>query len=298
MLVNVVREHAVARVTAQVSASACAKSSSIVGMSSIVREVAGAARCDKRCHKPCHKSQLCGAPCEPWLALWNPARPRRFIVMLRSAAVLVLFFCEACAFSPTRGAMRLRAAPTVRSAVPRAMAQPYRQDDTYNYYRVTADKELSVTKPLGAILVDGVSGVTVESIQDGTEGLLKKGDQIKAVNGVDVTQREFDDVMAMLIDAPEQLQLSIGRPSIMRKRRDEDSAAVAPTVVATQEPSKLDKAFDRNFGSVEATAKTLKKTAIITTNAATWKNPIYFWSVAGTALIFVPIIWYSVSSGK
>merc|ERR1711924_525565 len=139
--------------------------------------------------------------------------------------------------------------------------------------------------------------VVVESLQDGSsaEGLLKKGDRIKAVNNVDVTQKSFDDVLAMLVDSQEQVQLSVARTSVMRKPRDADTGVAVQSAPAEQEPTKLEKSFERNFGSVEATAKTLKKTAIITTNSATWKNPIYFWSVAGTALLFVPIIWYSVT---
>ena len=62
-----------------------------------------------------------------------------------------------------------------------------------------------------------------------------------------------------------------------------------------KEPSKLDKAFAKNFGSAEATAKILTKTAKITANPTTWKNPIYFWSVAGTAALFLPILWYAAS---
>ena len=71
--------------------------------------------------------------------------------------------------------------------------------------------------------------------------------------------------------------------------------AATPKPAAEQVPSKFDKAFDKNFGSVEATKKILTKTAKITANPTTWKNPIYFWSVAGTALLFAPIIWYSVT---
>ena len=95
------------------------------------------------------------------------------------------------------------------------------------------------------------------------------------------------------------VDLVIVRTTISRKPRDADPLAAAGSA-ATQElePSKLDKAFAKNFGSAEATKKILTKTAKITANPTTWKNPIYFWSIAGTALLFVPIIWYSISKGN
>ena len=197
-----------------------------------------------------------------------------------------------------------RFAPTFpRSALTARMLTPYRQDDTYNYYRIPVKKEVVLSKPLGVDVVPGSplnEGMVVDGLQEGAGAAaeLKKGDRIESVNGADVTQMPFDDVMAMLASAPTQITIGFSRTSISRKLRESDALASAPAAAAAAEelePSKLDKAFAKNFGSVEATQKILSKTAKITTNAATWKNPIYFWSVAGTALLFVPIIWYSVT---
>merc|ERR1719240_1623212 len=101
----------------------------------------------------------------------------------------------------------------------------------------------------------------------------------------------------MIVDAPEELNLGIARTVIVKKPRAEAQAQAgpAPSAPVEQEPSKLDKAFAKNFGSAEATKKILTKTAKITANPTTWKNPIYFWSIAGTAVLFVPIILYSLS---
>ena len=181
------------------------------------------------------------------------------------------------------------------------MQEPYRQDDTYNYFRKNTETEVALSKPLGAELVQSDLGVVVDVLAEGglakTSGLLKKGDRIQAVNGVDVTQMPFDDVMAMLGAADGEIKFGIARTTIMRRPRDAEpvaSTSASAYVAPEQEPTKFEKSFNKNFGSAEATKKILTKTAKITANPTTWKNPIYFWSVAGTALIFVPIILYTL----
>ena len=218
-------------------------------------------------------------------------------------ALVSLLVTEAHAFAPARHlatSRSLHATPLVqRSSIPQ-LATPYRQDDKFNYYRTSTDKEVALTKPLGVDLNEGEFGVMVSGVQEGSGALdlLKKGDRITGVNGADVTQKSFDDVVAMIVAAPDQVQLSITRVSVTRKPRDADTVGKPVPKTSEEEeqvPSKFDKSFAKNFGDAESTAKILQKTARITANPTTWKNPIYFWSVAGTALIFVPIIWYSVS---
>ena len=60
---------------------------------------------------------------------------------------------------------------------------------------------------------------------------------------------------------------------------------------------KLDKAFEKNFGSAEAMQKLGNKVVKTTLNPTTWKNGIYFWSVAGTAVLFLPILFYVLTKG-
>jgi hypothetical protein len=187
-------------------------------------------------------------------------------------------------------------APRARAVVSQE-EEPFRQDEQYSYFRRTKKMEdVTLSKPLGTVLVGREGATVVDGFQEGSEAAqqaLKKGDRIQTINGVDATQMAFDDVMAMIVDAPEELTLGIARPVIVKKARADlqPSAPAAPE----QEPSKLDKAFAKNFGSAEATKKILTKTAKITANPTTWKNPIYFWSIAGTAVLFVPLILYSLS---
>jgi len=183
-----------------------------------------------------------------------------------------------------------------RASTLAASEAPFRSDDEYDYFRRTKDISVTLAKPLGATLRPSSSGgVTITELsQTGSaNGQLKKGDRISAIMDADVSAASFDDVMQALTSAPADVSLGVTRTVVTRSPRG--SANAGPP--AEVEPSKLDKSFDKNFGDAQKTAKTLNKVAKITTNAATWKNPIYFWSVAGTALIFVPIIWYSVTKG-
>merc|ERR1712224_919143 len=98
--------------------------------------------------------------------------------------------------------------------------------------------------------------------------------------------------MGRLTSAPAEVVLEVKRNVIVKKPR-----GVVAGQDAAPAPSQLEKSFERNFGSTEKTAKTLNKVAKITANPVTWKNPIYFWSIAGTAALFLPIIYYVVTKG-
>ena len=127
---------------------------------------------------------------------------------LCTSAIAVLgLVVTASSFSVHAGGSRL--APrlcTRRSAAPRAALTPYRQDDTYNYYRIPIKKEVVLSKPFGADLVEN-NGMVIDELTEGGNAAvdLKKGDIIQVVNGEDVTQMGFDEVMAMLTAAPEQV---------------------------------------------------------------------------------------------
>ena len=120
--------------------------------------------------------------------------------------------------------------PAARMCAP--TLTPYRSDANFDYFRVP--KELSVTlpKPLGAVLEEAApSGVKVQELQEGGSGaetgLLKKGDKFVSVCGADCAALDFDSVMAMLVDAPGEVELQVVRTSIVRKPR----AAVEPSLL-------------------------------------------------------------------
>ena len=214
-----------------------------------------------------------------------------------------------------------------RSSVLRCAEEPFRSDEKYDYFkrlkdvhdiRATRDAlipvsvlgaplkplhrvlqvDMTLPKPIGAVLESAAgSGVVVTDLAaEGSaqsSGLLKKGDRIYTVMGADVSSASFEEVMERLKSAPSEVELGVKRAVLTKKERVPAAGAAGGLGEAPQ--SKMDKKFDQNFGSAEKTAKTLTKVAKITTATATWKNPVYFWSVAGTALLFVPIILYSVS---
>ena len=135
--------------------------------------------------------------------------------------------------------------------------------------------------------------MVVVALQDGATTELKKGDCLKTVNGVDVTAKGLEEVMEIIATTEQFVVLDISRTTVTRRPRTSDDLSAAG--VEPQELSKLDKAFQRNFASPEATQKLANKVVKTTLNPTTWKNPIYFWSIAGTAALFLPIIWYTVS---
>ena len=78
---------------------------------------------------------------------------------------------------------------------------------------------------------------------------------------------------------------------------DVAAGIAVPSAPAAPEKNKLDKAFEKNFGSAEAMQKLGNKVVKTTLNPTTWKNGIYFWSVAGTAVLFLPILFYVLTKG-
>ena len=85
----------------------------------------------------------------------------------------------------------------------------------------------------------------------------------------------FDGVMAALGAAPDEVRIGVSRAVISREPR-------------VEEPTKLEKAFDKNFGSAEAAGKLGNKMVKITLNPTTWKNPIYYVSALS---VFVPLFF-------
>lgn len=82
-----------------------------------------------------------------------------------------------------------------------------------------------LSKPLGAVLEEcAPGGVRIEELQDGGSaaetGLLKKGDRLLSVVGTDVAMSDFDSVMALLVDAPPEVELTVERNVIVKKKRE------------------------------------------------------------------------------
>ena len=178
--------------------------------------------------------------------------------------------------------------PVARSATRRAAAA-MQAEDPFN----SAEFEtvaVTLKKPLGVMLVEVDEGTVIVNnlLEEGSaKGTLQAGDVIRSVMGQSVASTGFDDVMGALSAAPEEVELSVSRI------RPDNSPSKAARV---EDPSKVRKAFDKNFGSVEATTKLTTKMAKITTNKATWKNPIYYLSALS---VFVPLIMIaSYSPGK
>ena len=105
--------------------------------------------------------------------------------------------------------------------------KPFRSDANFDYFRITREISATLTKPLGAVLEEvstttpEPAGVQVEELnEDGSAfETLKKGDKLTSVMGQDVTKSSFDDVMALLIDAPGEVELKLLRTSMTRKPR-------------------------------------------------------------------------------
>ena len=80
-----------------------------------------------------------------------------------------------------------------------------------------------------------------------------------------------------------------------RTQRKLDGKVIDVDLAKNEGAAKFEASLMKNFGSAEATQKTATKVTKTVLNTATWKNPIYFWSIAGTFALFVPIILYSLS---
>ena len=117
-------------------------------------------------------------------------------------------------------------APRQRTVAPLMMAapQPFRSDEKFDYFKVLRRLDVKLTKPMGAVLEEGkAGGVVVDDLQDGGSaaetGLLKKGDRLSTVMGTDVMGATFDEVMDLLVNAPEEVELGVRRVVISRKPR-------------------------------------------------------------------------------
>jgi len=102
-----------------------------------------------------------------------------------------------------------------------------RSDEQYDYFRVSRQMTVRLTKPLGAVLEEEASsGVKVEDILDGgcaaQTGLLKKGDRLTSVMDADVSNANFDEVMELLVGAPDEVELGLVRNVIVRKLRKDE----------------------------------------------------------------------------
>jgi len=76
---------------------------------------------------------------------------------------------------------------------------PFKTDDEYSYFRRKKDYDVTLKKPLGAVLEETeLQGVVVASLQEGGSALetklLRKGDAIRSIQGKDVSQSGFDEV--------------------------------------------------------------------------------------------------------
>ena len=125
-----------------------------------------------------------------------------------------------------------------RVAALRAQA-PFKSDAQYDYFRKIRQISVTLAKPLGAVLEEcPPAGVRVEELQDGGSaaetGLLKKGDRIRSVQGVDVSQADFDEVMELLVGAPAEVELGVGRVVVTRRPR------IAPTLTVDGSPVEVE----------------------------------------------------------
>ena len=127
------------------------------------------------------------------------------------------------------------AAVAARLPPPCAELKPFRSDANFDYFRTTSKFSISLTKPLGAVLQEvptktpEPAGVKIEELNEGGSAFeaLKKGDKLTSVMGTDVSKSSFDDVMALLVDAPETVELGVLRTAMTRKKR----AAVPPSLL-------------------------------------------------------------------
>ena len=160
---------------------------------------------------------------------------------------------------------------------------------------------VSLTKPLGLRLEENQpgtpSGVFVSDIVEGGSAFgrpaISKGMGVVKVAGTDCSEMSFDAVMQLLDAAESPIDLVLSAPTRA------PAAPAAPTPKPAKQKlegtAKFEAALNKNFGSADASKKMATKVTKTVFNAATWKNPIYFWSIAGTAILFLPIILYVVS---
>ena len=97
---------------------------------------------------------------------------------------------------------------------------------------------------------------------------------------------------------------TIARSRALRLQDGDDAPADAPPApdapparVKLEGAAKVNAAMEKNFGSVEGMQKMGTKVSKTVQAEAFWKNPVVFWSIAGTAALFLPIGYYVITKG-
>ena len=91
---------------------------------------------------------------------------------------------------------------------------------------------------------------------------------------------------------------TVARSRVLRLQDGDDAPVDAPPArVKLEGTAKVNAAMEKNFGSVEGMQKMGTKVSKTVQAEAFWKNPVVFWSIAGTAALFVPILFYVATKG-
>ena len=97
---------------------------------------------------------------------------------------------------------------------------------------------------------------------------------------------------------------TVARSRALRLQDGDDAPVDAPPApdapparVKLEGAAKVNAAMEKNFGSVEGMQKMGTKVSKTVQAEAFWKNPVVFWSIAGTAALFVPILFYVATKG-
>jgi len=142
-----------------------------------------------------------------------------------SVALCLLSVTGAWMPVPRPAVMPMAAARSSHRASDIRAETPFRTDDQFDYFRRKKSVSVTLSKPLGAVLGEAApAGVKIEEMQEGgsaaESGLLKKGDRLIEILDADVSTSDFDSVMSMLIDAPEEVALKIERNVIIKKPKE------------------------------------------------------------------------------
>ena len=97
---------------------------------------------------------------------------------------------------------------------------------------------------------------------------------------------------------------TVARSRALRLQDGDDAPVDAPPAsdapparVKLEGAAKVNAAMEKNFGSVEGMQKMGTKVSKTVQAEAFWKNPVVFWSIAGTAALFLPIGYYVITKG-
>ena len=131
--------------------------------------------------------------------------------------------------------LALRAAAPPRAGRGAVACAPFRSDEQYDYFRRTQRLQLALPKPLGAVLEEpesGAPGLVVVGLQEGgsalASGKLRKGDRLLGCGDVDLAAASFDDAMAALAAAADELELTVERGVVVRKERVPATLKIRP----------------------------------------------------------------------